>query len=289
MTFWVIRCNDYFYRFDSSPDLADFPYYSEIKNILDEDEYYLDDTLSEACYERWDEDTFPGFLELDNLKDKEIKKIDLFVLPSDNTKNGVLNKELESLDSDILQYLWEEVSKIANKPYVSSKSKLSLKEVQNYLVTSSTETLSKLNTVCKGTYPLLKVFAALGSAEIYRVLSCVDTVYSDIKDNILKDLPIQDLAQFIGNFEQKNIEDLSKYLPTSVVDTIGNQQIKSISSLIDIIKKLTPYEIGSVVSMLPMDKIELFKKAVDAKIKCNPSNVKGKTSLVDKLKNNKLI
>lgn len=287
MTFWVIRCNDYFYRFDSSPDLADFPYYSEIKNILGEDEYYLDDTLSETCYEYWDEDTFPGFLELDSLKDKEIKKIDLFVLPSDNTKNDALNKELKSLDSDILQYLWEEVSKIANKPYVSNKSELTPEEIRKFLVTNSTDILSKLAD--GGLHPLKCLFEALDSKDIYSILGSSCTLYSDIKYNILKDMPIQDLAQFIGNFEQKNIEDLSKYLPTSVVATINNQQIKSISNLIDIVKKLTSYEIESVVSMLPMDKIELFKKAVDAKIKCNPSNVKGKTSLVDKLKNNKLI
>lgn len=287
MTFWIIKFKDVFYQFNSPPDLDDFPYYTNIQKELTEEDIYIEDALNVHCVDFYYTSSCPDFLDLGDLTERDLRKIALVKVSSDDIVQDHLETDLKSLSPEDSQELYEEICKTLNRPYVSNKSELTPEEIRKFLVTNSTDILSKLAD--GGLYPLKCLFEALDSKDIYSILGSSCTLYSDIKYNILKDMPIQDLAQFIGNFEQKNIEDLSKYLPASVVDTISEQQIKSISSLIDIVKKLTPYEIGSVVSMLPMDKIELFKKAVDAKIKCNPSNVKGKTSLVDKLKNNKLI
>lgn len=287
MTFWVVRCKDVCYQFNVPPDSNEFPYYDCVTIMLEEEGGEVDDALSIQCDDYYYKPDCPTFLNLGSLQDKDIKKISLLMVSQDDSVNTTLNDELTSLSTELQQYLYEKLSELANKPYVSNSSEITPEKVREFLVTSTKATLSKITD--RGSYPLKCLLEALNSKDIYSTFLSSCTLHSDIKDNIFKNLPIQELARRIGNSSSEYIEDLARYLPTSAVNIISRQKIKSISDVIDIIKKLTPYEVGSIISMLPIDKVNILKRAIDSKISYNSHNSEKKTLLVDKLKNNKLL
>lgn len=290
MTFWVVRCGNMLYQFNTPPSLDTYPYYDCVQRAHAEYGGDICDALNLECADYYNRENCPIFLNMDFLADKEITKVSLVVVANDDEINkSELKEDLESLDPEILQGLYEEVSKVTNKPYVSNNSELTPEKVREFLVTNTDDVLFKLTD--KGTYPLQCLLRAFNNKDIYNTLGSIPTLYSDVKNNILKDMPVQDMACFIGKSGQEYIEALSKYLPASAVNIINEQKLHTITDVVSLVKSLNSYELGNLISMLPMDKVEKLKRSIDSKMVYNSTSVNSekKTSLVDKLKNNKLI